>query len=139
MPLYIGIPVTIQEAYRLFDINIDKTTNTICSEKNVRYHFARYYLSDYLNKFFESKRLDLRIFATDKGQYIVGYKIEEPFDVWNKFITATDLVIVILNLKKKFTFEIQDYKNNFTKLTIEKMEGEPEIIEFQEPFIITWY
>ena len=74
----------------------------------------------------------------DKGQHIIGYEIEEPSDVWNKFITAKELFSIIGNLQKKFISEIQDYKNNFMILTIEKMEGDAEMIKFQEPFIIEW-
>ena len=49
MPLYIGVPVTIEEAYRLFDVNIDETIDIICSKRKIEdSRYAWYHLSDYL-------------------------------------------------------------------------------------------
>ena len=34
----------------------------------------------------------IQIFLTDKGQYIIGYEIEEPSNVWSKFINIDNFI-----------------------------------------------
>ena len=47
-------------------------------------------------------------------------------------------IIMLSNLKTKFALETKDYEMNFREVELEKMEGEPEIIDYPIPYIIEY-
>ncbi len=138
MPLYSGLPVAIEEVFRLFNLDMESANSSISEKYKCPKTATHYYFSDYINDFLKKKHLELQVFITDKGQHIIGYEIKEPSDVWNKFTTTTKMISLLSQYKNKFLEEINEYSSNFKYVKIEYMEGEPEIIEFVEPFVIEW-
>ena len=142
MPIYFGFPVRQTEAFRLFNINYEKVKYDIEEKHKLSHNIYSYstecYLFDYLNNHFKDIRLQIRIFNTDKGQCVIGYEIKEPSDVWDKFINVDQFIIMLSNLKTKFALETKDYEMNFREVELEKMEGEPEIIDYPIPYIIEY-
>jgi len=140
MPLYFGFPVTCQETFRLFGLDFTKAKREIMEKykltKNM--HMDCYFV-DYANNFFKEKKIDLRVFYTDKGQCIVGYKIDDASVFQKKFITSKELICRLQNFESNFWDEIKfiDCTKNFNKVVLEHMEDEPEIIDdIYYPYII---
>lgn len=109
MPFYFGIPVCIEEAFRIFGLNIQMVENNLINkynEKKSKYDCEKIKVSlceliIYINKYLKKYFVEIKIYTTDKGQCIIGYEVEESTDLWNKFINVDDFIVLILNLKKK--------------------------------------
>ena len=109
MPIYLGYPVTIREAYRILRIDVN-------------YHISKYYkknpdifientiqndIDDYLFKLFKQyitnkKKIKINIFKTQNKQCIIGYEIENDIKLveskWvNKKHINTYEIIILLN------------------------------------------
>jgi hypothetical protein len=124
MPVYFGIPVNMNEAYRLF--GLEKKVDDTCQSW------------DDLMVFLKEKGMRMELFATDKGQFILGYIIKEPSDVWTKFTNVDQSIHILTMLKTEFSWEIEPYKANFREVELEYMEGEPETVRFMVPYIIEY-
>jgi hypothetical protein len=137
MTVYLGLPLTYEEAIRILGLNIDH----IISEIKVKYKYLGNYYDPYiieeLNEYLRVST-KIRICPTDKGQCIIGYEIEEPSDVWNKFINVDEFIVKIINLKTQFIKEIEILKADLSQVTLEHMEGEPEVIKNPIPYIISY-
>lgn len=128
MPLYFGLPVTLEEACRILDIGFDESID----------NYYEIYLK--VNKFLEKDlSSDIRVYSTDKGQYVVGYKIKETDDVWDEFCSADKLIMMLVNLKAKFAKEMTRLEADLSEVTLEYMEGEPKIVFNPEPFVMSWH
>ena len=142
MPVYLGFPIRKPEAFRLFNLDYELVKYEIEEKHKLSHDTFSYitecYLFDYLNNHFKDIGLQIRIFNTDKGQCIIGYEIKEPSDVWNKFINVDQFIIMLSNLKTKFAIETKDYEMNFREVELERMEGEPEIVNCPVPYIIEY-
>jgi len=80
----------------------------------------------------------MRLFYTDKGQCIVGYKIKEASIFEAKFVKVSDFITLLARLAECFARETNDHKENFREVTLEHMEDEPETVSFPEPYIIEY-
>lgn len=132
MPLYVGVQISINEAYRLFDIDIDESANKIMSDYKIEISRVQFYLQEFINKYLKSKKLSLECYNVGEYRYIIGYKIEEVSN--NKYMKISHCIKLIEKLKYQFLYEIKDY--NFDKITLINSEGEDDEIEFTEPYII---
>jgi hypothetical protein len=132
MPLYFGLPVTCQEAFRLFGLDFEQAKCEIMEKYKLRENnYMDCHFVDYANNFFKEKNMKMRVFYTDKGQCIVGYKIENTSVFERKFVKASDFMNILEKLTTEFWCEIQltHCEENFNKITLEHMEDEPEIVE----------
>jgi len=139
MPLYFGFPVTCQEAFRLFSLDFEQVKCDIMQKHKLTENmYMDCHFVDYANNFFKGKNLEMRVFYTDKGQCIVGYKIANISVFEKKFITAKHLMYSLHHYETHFWYEITiiNCEENFNKITLEHMEDEPEIVEDAEPYII---
>jgi hypothetical protein len=137
MPLYFGLPVTYQEAFRLFGLDFEQAKCEIMEKYKLRENnYMECHFVDYANNFFKEKNMEIRAFYTDKGQCIVGYKIENTSVFERKFVKASDFMNILEKLTTEFWCEIQltHCEENFNKITLEHMEDEPEIVEGFERF-----
>jgi hypothetical protein len=139
MPLYFCIPVTCQEAFRLFGLDFEQVKRDIMQKHSLTENmYMDCHFVDYANNFFKSKNLEMRVFYTDKGQCIVGYKIENTSVFERKFVKASDFVNMLEKLGVRFWYEITiiNCEENFKTVVLEHMEDEPETVEDFEPYII---
>ena len=83
MALYVGLPVCYEEAFRIFGINIEDSNEIIMQKFNVKDKNKIYYYHyiEYLKRFLEDKNSEIKIYSTDKGQFIIGYCIQDNSDV----------------------------------------------------------
>jgi hypothetical protein len=139
MPLYLGFPVTCQEAFRLFRLDFEQVKCDIMQKYRLTEKmFMDGYFVDYANNFFKGKDMAMRVFYTDKGQCIVGYKIENTSSFERKFVKVCDFTKILENLRTQFWHEITiiNCETNFNKIVLEHMEDEPETVEGSEPYIV---
>lgn len=142
MPLYFGFPVTCQEAFRLFSLEFEQVKCDIMQKHKLTENmFMDCYFVDYANNFFKGENMEMRVFYTDKGQCIVGYKIENTSVFERKFIKADEFTNLLNKLRRRFWHEItiRDCANNFREIVLEHMEDEPETVEDCEPYIIEFH
>ena len=142
MPLYFGLPVTCQEAFRLFGLDFERVKCDIMQKHSLTENmYGDCYFVDHANNFFKSKNLKMRVFYTDKGQCIVGYKIENTSVFERKFVKASDFVNMLEKLGFRFRYEITiiNCEENFNKITLEHIEDEPETVEGVEPYVIEFH
>lgn len=142
MPLYFGFPVTCQEAFRLFSLDFEQEKCDIMKKHKLTENmYMDCYFVDYLENFFKEKNLKMRVFYTDKGQCIVGYKIEDMSVFERKFVKVFEFKNVLEKLVSRFWYEITiiNCEKNFNKIVLEHMEDEPEIVEGGEPYIIEFH
>ena len=138
MTVYLGLPITCKEAIRILGLNLDNIINEIrikykCEEN---YDYDSYFFED-INEYLRVST-KIRFHSTDKGQWIVGYEIEEPSDVSIKFINVDEFIIKIINLKTQFTKEMEILKADLSQVTLEYMEGIPEVVKNPIPYIIAY-
>lgn len=142
MPLYFGFPVTYKEAFRLFNLDFEQVKcNIMQKHKLTENMYMDCYFVDHANKFFKAENMEMRVFYTDKGQCIVGYKIENTSIFERKFIKAYEFTNLLDKLRKRFWHEItiSNCANNFSEILLEHMEDEPETVEDCEPYIIEFH
>ena len=132
MPLFVGIQIYMNEAYRLFNIDMEETSNKIMHDYKIEKWRVEFYLQEFINKYLKSKNLTLECYNVGEYRYIIGYKIEEVSN--NKYVKISHCIKLIEKLKYQFLYEIKDY--NFDKITLINSEGEDNEIEFTEPYII---
>lgn len=134
MTLYFGIPVRVKEAIRILNLDLEEITKNVMQIK----YYGDYTFVDIANNYLSKKSI-IQIYYLDKGLCVCGFIIEEPYDVWNKFINTDELIIKLLNLKLLFQKEIEKINGNLSEVILEHMEGEPEIIKNPMPYIIEWH
>jgi hypothetical protein len=143
MALYIGLPVCYEEAFRIFGINIEDSNETIMTRFNVKDKNKIYYYHyiEYLKRFLEDKNSEIKIYSTDKGQFIIGYNMEDNLDVWNKFVNVDETIINLLQLKSKFMKEMSELNADLSTVALEYMEGDRDklkIVNNPMPYVICW-
>ena len=142
MPLYFGFPVTCQEAFRLFGLDFEQTKCEIMQKyKLTENRYMECHFVDYANNFLQGKNVEMRVFYTDKGQCIVGYKIENTSVFERKFVKVSEFTNMLEKFGIAFWQEIKiiNCERNFDMITLEHMEDEPETVEGDEPYIIEFY
>lgn len=139
MPVYFGLPLTLEETYRILNLDFESISNEIRKNHNLSKNtYIWCELFDFLNTYLEKQYVNIRIYTTDKGQCIFGYIIEEPSDVWNKFINIDQFIILLINQKTSFVLETQKLNANLSKVELEHMEGESTIVYYPIPYIIEY-
>lgn len=140
MPLYFGLPLTCQESFRLFNLDFEETKQNIMKKNNLTENsYMDCYFIDYLNNFFFSELMKMRVFYTDKGQCIIGYEIGEVSNFSKEFINVDQLMVLLGSLKELFTMETEKYWMGFEEVVLEHMEDEPEIVSFPVPYVIEYH
>ncbi len=123
--VYIGYPVTFQEAYRLFKPQL--LINGFNEEKES--DLTLEILNDYLSGF-----TTLRVHWIDKGVCILGYDLKNINSrYWSPLLVAEDAAIAILRAKREFTNAIRQANINISVVTFEYMEWGEEIVYNPEP------
>jgi hypothetical protein len=137
MPLYFGLPLTCQEAFRLFDLDFEQVKFDIIEKHKLRENmYMDCYFVDHLNCFFKREALTMKTFYTDKGQCIIGYELARLSGFQRNLINVSDFITLLETFKSSFAREIEKYKENFREVALEHMEDEPETVSFPEPYII---
>jgi hypothetical protein len=142
MPIYFGFPVTCQEAFRLFSLDFEQAKCDIMQKhKLTKNMYMDCHFLEYMNNFFQGKNVEMRLFYTDKGQCIIGYKIENASVFTRKFLKVGEFTDMLEKLTTCFWCEINilNCQENFNEITLEHMEDEPEIVEGAEPYIIEFH
>ena len=134
MPIYFGIPVRVGEAIRILNLDLEKITEEAIKQK----YYGDYTFVDVANNYLKKKSI-IQIYYLDKGMCVCGFIIDEPSDVWGKFINVDEFVIKLLNLKSLFQTEIEKINGNLSEVILEYMEGEPKIIKNPIPYILEWH
>jgi hypothetical protein len=138
MTVYFGLPVKYDEAIRIFGLNLELIMNYIKTHYQYTGTYYNPFIIEYLNMHLKNASVNIKIFTTDKGQYIIGYELKEVSDIWNKFINMDEFIILILKLKKQFYDEMQVLNADLAEVTLEHMEGEPEIVKNPVPYVIAY-
>lgn len=133
MPLYFGIPVRVEEAARLLNLNWNNLTLKLITNK----YIFNFNYTELINEYLTSKS-KMKLYITDKGQYVLGYKIEEAYNVWTKFINIDEFIILLSNLRIQFQTDIQLLNIDLSKVRLEYMEGESEVVNNPVPYILEW-
>lgn len=139
--LFFGIPVTLEEAYRIFGVDIENVTEEIVLLHKCdlgMYHAIQAHLNDYMCTYLGKKAVKLKVISTDKGQHVIGYKIEEDISPWNRFKNVDDFIALLKDLKELFYEETGKCNADLSVVTLEIMEGEPEVVNNPMPYIISF-
>lgn len=139
--LFFGIPVTLEEAYRIFGVDIKNVKEEIVLKHKCdlgMYHMIQAHLNDYMHTYLGKKAIKLNVISTDKGQHVIGYKIEEDISPWNRFKNVDDFIALLVDLKKLFYEEMGKCNADLSVVTLEIMEGEPEVVHNPMPYIISF-
>jgi hypothetical protein len=124
--IYIGYPVRMKEAYRIFGQQMQYGEFDYKNDK---------IMSTYLREY------GLDVYSTDKGQYIIGIQVNEFNDMWNHFTNVDESITLLLKYKKLFKEKMRKASANTGHVVIEYMEScedDAEIIFNPEPYVINW-
>jgi hypothetical protein len=125
MPLYIGYPITLKEAFRILRLEgYDEHKH-----KSDNYSI----ISDYLEKIGP-----LNIYWIDKGQCVLGYHIKSVTDVWEKFTEVDEFIVNVIELKNQLRKDLIKINADIDEITFEYMEGEPKTFKNPLPVILEW-
>jgi hypothetical protein len=144
MPTYFGLPLNIDEIIRILNIStiLDNAFELIMNKQ----HNKNRQLHDYdieqfkiheIRKYIKS-RTKLDLFVTDKGQYILGYKIIQISDVWNNFINADQLIELLKQFKVDFEEDMLTLNAELFHVELERMENDNIYVNYPQPFVIEW-
>jgi len=96
MTLYFGLPLTYMEVIRILGLDYDLIIKEI--KKSYSGTYFEPYIVEYINKYLSN----IQLHSTDKGQYILGYEIEDVSVFNKKFINVDEFIIKIINLKTHY-------------------------------------
>jgi hypothetical protein len=144
MPTYFGLPLNLDEIIRILNIStiLDNAFELIMNKqhnKNCQLydydieHFKIYEIRKYIKS-----RTKLDLFVTDKGQYILGYKIIQISDVWNNFINADQLIELLKQFKVDFEEDMLTLNAELFHVELERMENDNIYVNYPQPFVIEW-
>ena len=114
MVLYVGYPISYETACDLFRVSRE-TTNI---ESIVR-------------------QFGLELYSTDKGQYILGLKVDPIAHLGGPFVSVDDGLIHILEQTKKVAECIQKAAVDMSDFMIQPMEDEEIRVHNPPPYLIT--
>lgn len=137
MPLYFGLPLNLDEIIRLLNLSscIDDALNLFTKQpKNYEIIHVKYYQ---IRKFIKM-HTELDLFATDKGQYILGYEIKQISDVWNNFTNYDEFIEILKNFKQKFDEDILTLNIDLFHVELERMENDEMYVNYPQPCVIQW-
>ena len=131
---YLGYPVSLPEAFRIFNIEFDTEAyeNGRMSYQNIQKYIET------AEEYFRNHSTHFGIYPTDKGQYIVGYIIRDFCDVWTDFCSVNKAISLLVDLKTQFAVDLIKLNADVTEVTLEGMESEPKIVHSPEPFVMTY-
>jgi len=139
MPLYFGLPVCCDEAFRIFDLDLEYYIDKVIEEKNMKREQVFYiYLIEYVRKYLKKNNTKIEIHSTDKGQYIIGYEIKEVSDISNSFINVDEFVDLLAKLKNQFSYEMNELNAKWSNITLERLEGDELKVIDPVPYVIEY-
>lgn len=144
MPTYFGLPLNIDEIIRILNIStiLDNAFELIMNKQHNKNrqlhdydveHFKIYEIRKYVKSL---TKLDL--FVTDKGQYILGYKINQISDVWNNFINVDQLIELLKQFKVDFEKDMLTLNAELFHVELERMENDNIYVNYPQPCVIEW-
>jgi hypothetical protein len=137
MPVYFGLPLNLDEVIRILNISdliYNKFETSPYPIKDYQINSFKY---EQINKYVKSCT-KLNLFSTDKGQYILGYKIKQIDDVWNNFTTADKLIEILNQLKTDFEEDMITLNADLFHVELERMENDNIYVNYPQPCIIHW-
>ena len=102
------------------------------------HHAIQAHLNDYMCTYLGKKDVKLKVISTDKGQHVTGYKIEEDIAPWKRLKNVDDFIALLKDLKELFYEEMGKCNADLSVVTLEIMEGEPEVVNNPMPYIISF-
>lgn len=124
---YFGLPVSSEEAFRLLGL-----LHQYNPENNSRTHINT------VNQHLSEKNIQMRLYPTDKGQFVLGYIVHDAHDVWRDMVTASQYINTLVFMQSLFYYECNTLHIPLTNVFIQPMEDDTMMVERAEPFIITW-
>lgn len=107
MPLYFGLPVSINEAFRIVGINIEGLLNEIVKEKEWdRRIIEDGHLVYVLNSHLTLHEVTLEIFSNYKGHCIIGYEIQEIAIATGNSMNVDEFILLLTAFKARFKVEM---------------------------------
>ncbi len=135
MPTYFGLPLNLNEIIRILNIStlIDDAFESFTRQ------IYDYEIYDKIRRYIKSRsKLNLDLFSTDKGQYILGYEIKEIGDVWNDFVDADQLIEILKQLKTDFEEDMLTLNADLFHVELERMENDNIYVNYPKPCVIQW-
>ena len=128
---YIGLPVELKEALRIFGRSLPPEEDITCDERRKADENAENELKDHLKQF------NLHLHYIDKGQMVIGYEVS----IGGVFeIQTIDEILEILNKgKADFKIDMLAAGADLSRVTLSQMECDDVIVEHPEAYYFEWY
>jgi hypothetical protein len=125
--IYIGYPVNMEEALRLF-----KLPRTVDS-----FNPQWWKCSEYINN--EIIKYGLNFYYLDKGFCVVGIEVNNNLgNIWYDHKNIDDCIIGLIQLKKLVKEKFESSGIDLSRIEITHMEGEDVIVSNPEPYFINY-
>ncbi len=125
--VYIGYPVSMEEALRLCNI----TSSYRINDHSNYWNDVNRKLKNYL------KPHGLNFYDLDKGVYVIGLKVDNYLSNMN--VNMDDFMITLITLKNKVKNGISKASIDLLEVSIETdLEAEPIIVQNPEPYFINY-
>jgi hypothetical protein len=122
--LYIGYPVSIEEAYRLLGITI----------KDKLYHDQ----IQYINVYFKYKGVGICAYPIGKYCVMLSYECKEIEDVWNKHVSVTSFITNLQTINEKIKKDLETLSVDMSIVYLSVVEGDERIANNPEPIVWNW-
>ena len=127
--VYVGYPVNILEALRLFNLTFNETLIS-------HYHFS-VQCRDFINR--EIKKYGIEFHCLDKNLFVIGFNLDQKFGCCDEnHISIDESIIILLEYKLKIKEALQKANVDLSSIEITHMEGEDIIMNNPEPFLINY-
>ncbi len=127
--VYVGYPVNLEEALRLFNLEFNEEPTS-----------SYYYYSkcrEFINK--KINQYGLGFYVLDKNLHVIGLNLDESLgSCWENHISIDDSIMILLESKKKIKEAMKNANIDLSNIEITHMEGEDIIMDNPEPFLINY-
>jgi len=141
MPVYIGFPVSMEEAYRLFGLDFETTKSEQMkthSKTSPEYPVSSFELSLCVKSFLREKSADIDIVDVgpklnvwDEDLCVIGYEINFDSNCGYEFCTSRNFRLYLETYENRFWDTVNKIGciENFDKITVKHQNGKLEEIE----------
>lgn len=125
--VYVGYPVSNEEALRLCNITTSYSKDDYCNYYNDLNSKLKNYLKPY----------GLNFYGLDKGVYVIGIEVDNHLSNMN--VNMDDFMITLITLKNKVKNGISRASIDLSEVTIETdLESTPIVVQNPEPYFINY-
>lgn len=117
--LYIGYPISIEEASRLFGFTGEN----------------RYETRDYINRTIHAYFPDLSLFPVGRYCVFLGYIVKDVENIWEKHTSVSSFIEKVQQISNNIKEQLEMLNIDMSSVSLALVEGGEKVVENPEPIV----